>query len=226
MATVNWDKTKWCDINTNFRVCWASTKTSKEKGMAFFSEREFPFMDFYLLLSHLFIWGFFTKKEQEDKFWFPDLKPGSCSPASVEIVNIVVRKKNTSRDAAESLLLRWGDMIKSDFLVRASPEPSINENSLLTMFGQTTHALNSIMQQQLLSMQLALTKSMKAFNVRLSMVEEGLKGLHAMGAVATPVSGVKRKKLASMEVGGEEGEPGALFSRSSYRYRLSSLRSR
>ena len=78
VATSNWDKTVWCPITNCLRLQWSSTKTSKEKGLGILSERQHTFMDFYLLLSNLFIFGFFSRPsaENDDHFWFPSLRPG------------------------------------------------------------------------------------------------------------------------------------------------------
>ena len=78
VATSNWDKTVWCPITNCLRLQWSSTKTSKEKGLGILSERQHTFMDFYLLLSSLFIFGFFSRPSaaNDDHFWFPSLRPG------------------------------------------------------------------------------------------------------------------------------------------------------
>ena len=83
MATVNWNKTTWCPINNNFRLLWSSTKTSKEKGLSIFSEKQYLFMDFYFLLACMFILNHFNKDISELKFWFPtlrDINPQSVAP--------------------------------------------------------------------------------------------------------------------------------------------------
>ena len=84
MATVAWEKTQWCPIAKCFRMLWSSVKTSKEKGLGFYSERLYPFMDYYFNLGNLFIMGFFNHNFDDGNFFFQDLKPGgSMKPEAV-----------------------------------------------------------------------------------------------------------------------------------------------
>ena len=91
VATINWDKTLWCPIQNIFRLTWSSTKTSKDKGLGIFSEKVFTFIDFYLLLSHLFIMGYFVTNrtaEAEDplhNFWFQKLRSMSVKSVAPTI---------------------------------------------------------------------------------------------------------------------------------------------
>ena len=101
VATSNWDKTLWCPINQNLRLLWSSTKTSKEKSLGIFSERRYPFMDYYWLLSNLFMMGYFVQNRSDfgDRFFFPslrDMQPQSVAPKISQFLEIL-RPESTNK---------------------------------------------------------------------------------------------------------------------------------